>query len=48
MISLIFGFLKTQVNLFTKQRLIDIENKLTVAKGVKGWGQWRGKLTDWD
>ena len=43
MISLICGISKNDtMNLFPKQKLTDIENKLKVIEGEKGW--WRDKL----
>ena len=28
-----------QINLYTKQRLTDIENKFMITKGERGWGR---------
>ena len=36
------------MNLFTKQKLTDLENKLMVTKGKKSKGKKRDKLGFWE
>ena len=36
----------TKINLLTKQEQTDIEDKLTITKGERGWG--RDKVGVWD
>ena len=36
------------MNLFSKQRLTDIENNLNGYQRGKGWGRRKNNLGDWD
>ena len=46
MVSLICGILKNDINELIYRTETDIENKLMVIKGERGWG--RDKLGAWD